>query len=216
MNYLELAFVVVCVVALIQALGSKIPLPLAVLQILAGIGLSAIIKLEDVSEITSLLFVMLVPPLLYIEAWKIPKRELLRSIKPVLGMAIGLVSLSIVVVGFGLTGLFPEMPVAIAFALAAALASTDAVAVGNFTGKIPLPPRMHILLSGESLLNDSVALVAFKLAVVTAVTSQFSAGEAVVSLLRVSAGGLLVVLTLGTVWMMRHRRKGAAYSSRPD
>ena len=96
------------------------------------------------------------------------------------------------VVGYGLHAILPEMPLAIAFALAAALASTDTVAVSNFVSRIPLPPRLQILLSGEGLLNDSVALVAFKVAVAAAVTSHFSAGEAALSLLTVSAGGLVI------------------------
>ena len=55
---------------------------------------------------------------------------------------------------------------------------------------MPLPPQLRVLLSGESLLNDSVALVAFKLAVAAALTARFSAAEASLSLLTVSAGGL--------------------------
>ena len=55
---------------------------------------------------------------------------------------------------------------------------------------MPLPPKLQVLLCGESLFNDSVALVAFKLAVVAAVTAQFSAREAALSLLTVSLGGL--------------------------
>lgn len=190
MKFIELAFAVVCVVAILQAIGRKMPVPMAALQIMAGFGLSAFAELDDLREQTSLLFVMLVPPLLYIEAWQVPKRELLRAIRPVLSLAVGLVAVTIMVVGYGLHLFLPEMPLAIAFALAAALASTDTVAVGNVLSKMPLPPRLQILLSGESLFNDSVALVAFKLAVVAAVTTQFSAGEAAQSLLMVSLGGL--------------------------
>ena len=36
MKYIELAFVVVCVVAILQALGRRLPVPMAVLQIAAG------------------------------------------------------------------------------------------------------------------------------------------------------------------------------------
>jgi len=191
MKYIELAFVVICMVAILHAYGRKLPVPMAVLQIAAGVALSAVAALDDLHEQTSLLFVMLVPPLLYFEAWQVPKRELLQAIKPVLGLAIGLVAVSTVAVGYGLHALLPEVPLTIAFALAAALASTDTVAVSNFAGRIPLPPRLRILLSGEGLLNDAVALVAFKVAVAAAVTSHFHAADAAVSLLTVSAGGLV-------------------------
>jgi Na+/H+ antiporter len=199
MKYIELAFVVVCVVAILQALGRRLPVPMAVLQIACGVALSSVVALDDLSEQSALLFVMLVPPLLYIEAWQVPKRELLRSIGPVLGLAIGLVTVTIAVVGFGVHALLPEMPLAVAFALAAALASTDTVAVSNFVGRIALPPQLRVLLSGEGLLNDSVALVVFKIAVAAAVTSRFSAGEASLSLLTVSAGGLVTGAAIALV-----------------
>ena len=190
MQYIELAFVVVCVVAVLQAIGRHVPVPMAALQIAAGVALSNVAELDDLREQSALLFVMLVPPLLYVEARHIPKRELLQAIKPVLGLAIGLVALTILVIGFGLHALMPSMPLAMCFALAAALSSTDTVAVSSVVRRIPLPPRLKILLSGESLLNDSVALVAFNVAVVACVTASFSPGEASLSLLTVSAGGL--------------------------
>lgn len=190
MKYIELAFAVICVVAVLQALGRRLPVPMAALQIAAGFVLAEFAELDDLREQSSLLFVMLVPPLLYIEAWRVPKRELLQAIRPVLGLAIGLVAVTIMVVGYGLHALMPDIPLAVAFALAAALASTDTVAVSSVVSRMPLPPRLQILLSGESLFNDSVALVAFKVAMVAAVTTQFSASVAATSLMTVSLGGL--------------------------
>ena len=213
MKYIELAFVVVCVVAILQALGRRLPVPMALLQIVCGVALSSVAALDDLREQSALLFVMLVPPLLYIEAWQVPKRELLRSIGPVLGLAVGLVAVTIVVVGFGVHTLLPDMPLAVALALAAALASTDTVAVSNFMGRIALPPQLQVLLSGESLLNDAVALVAFKLAVAAAVTARFSPGEAGLSLLTLSAGGLV---TGAAVAAVAHALRRVLMSGTPD
>ena len=207
MAFIELAFAVVCVVAILQSVGRRLPVPMAALQIGAGVVLSAFAELDDLRDQSALLFVMLVPPLLYEEARHIHKRDLMRSIKPVLGMAMGLVAATTLVLGFGLHALVPEMPLAIAFALAAALASTDTVAVGAVVQRIPLPSRLQTLLSGESLLNDSVALVVFKVAVAAAVSAQFSAGNATLSLFTVSLGGLAtgagvaVVLTSLRRWL---------------
>ena len=41
MQYIELAFVVVCVVAVLQAIGRHVPVPMAALQIAAGVALIA-------------------------------------------------------------------------------------------------------------------------------------------------------------------------------
>ncbi len=213
MKYIELAFVVVCIVAVLQALGRRLPVPMAALQIAAGFALSAVAKLDDLREQTALLFTMLVPPLLYIEAWQAPKRELLRAIRPILGLAIGLVAVTIAVVGLALHTMLPAMPVAVAFALAAALASTDTVAVSAVANRMALPPRLQVLLCGEGLFNDAVALVAFKLAVVAAVTAQFSFGAAAQSLVTVSIGGLL---TGGAVAGVAHGLRRVLAASTPE
>ena len=79
------------------------------LQIAAGAVLANFAELKDLHEQTPLLFAVLVPPLLYIEAWQVPKRELWRSIRPVLGLANGLVALTTVVIGYGLHALLLEI-----------------------------------------------------------------------------------------------------------
>ena len=100
----------VCVVAILQALGRRLPVPMALLQLACGVALSSVASLDDLREQSALLFVMLVPPLLYIEAWQVPKRELLRSIGPVFGLAVGLVAVTIAVLGFGCTRCCPRCP----------------------------------------------------------------------------------------------------------
>ncbi len=214
MQYIELAFVVVCAVAVLQAIGRHVPVPMAALQITAGVALSRVAELDDLREQSALLFVMLVPPLLYVEARHISKRELLQATKPVLGLAIGLVALTILVIGFGLHALVPSVPLSMCFALAAALSSTDTAAVSSVVRKIPQPPRLKILLSGESLLNDSVALAAFNVAVVACVTASFSPGEAPLSLLAVSPGGLATGATRAAIARKREITSGTSRGQR--
>ena len=61
-----------------------------------------------------------------------------------------------------------------AFAIAAILCPTDAVAVSAITkGKI-LPKGSMSILEGESLLNDAAGIISFKIAVTALVTGSFS------------------------------------------
>ncbi len=206
MPYIELVFAVLCTVAILQAVGRRLPVPMAGLQIATGFLLSAYSPVKDMHELASLMFVILVPPLLYVEASQVPKRELMRAIRPILGLALGLVAITTVVVGYGVHAVLPQMPLAVAFALAAALASTDTVAVGTVVSRIALPHRLQVLLSGESLLNDAFALVAFKVAVAAAVTAQFSAGDAAQAMLTVSTGGLATGAAVALVATVLRRR----------
>ena len=54
----------------------------------------------------------------------------------------------------------PSITLAAAFAFAAVIAPTDAIAVTAIAGRLGLPRRVVTILEGESLLNDATALVA--------------------------------------------------------
>ena len=108
---------------------------------------------------------MFIPPLLFADAWLIPRRDLLKVIRPVLLLAFGLVFLTVLVVGYLMHWLVPELPLAAAFALGAVISPTDAVAVRAVTSKLAIPSRVSTIVDGESLINDASGLIAFKFAI---------------------------------------------------
>ena len=66
-----------------------------------------------------------------------------------------------------------------AFAIAAILCPTDAVAVSAITKGKVLPKGSMAILEGESLLNDAAGIISFKIAVTALVTGSFSAMNAI-------------------------------------
>src|SRR5690606_33361547 len=110
----------------------------------------------------------------------------------ILALAIGMVVVTVVGMGYFINWLIPALPLAVAFALAAILSPTDPVAVNAMTARTPLPSRLMHILEGESLLNDATGLVCFSFAVAAALTGAFSIGSASVRFLEVAGGGLLV------------------------
>lgn len=171
-----------------RLLPLKVPLPL--LQIAIGAGLSWIGF--DVAFDPHLFLLLFIPPLLFLDGWRIPKGAFFRDWKPILSLAIGLVVFTVVGMGWFIEWLVPAMPLAVAFALAAILSPTDPVAVAAMTHNTPLPPRVMHILEGESLLNDATGLVCFTFAVAAALTGAFSLAEASVSFGLVAGGGVLV------------------------
>ncbi len=108
--------------------------------------------------------------------------------------------------GYFINWLVPVISLPVAFALAAVLSPTDAVALGALTGRMRVPERLMNILRGESLLNDASGLVAFKFALGAALTGVFVLKDALVSFLFIAAGGLLVgALLSGLVSWVRHR-----------
>src|SRR5699024_4059278 len=122
-------------------------------------------------------------PLLFVEGVKVSRVHLRRYIKPVLMMALGLVVTTVIVVGLFVHWIWPELPLAAAFALAAILCPTDAVAVLAITNGKILPKGSMTILEGESLLNDAAGIISFKIAVAALFKGGFSLMNAVVHFL---------------------------------
>src|SRR3954452_20839097 len=110
------------------ALARLVPLPLPIIQIVIGV-VRARGPLPSTSLDPEIFFLVFLPPLLFLDRWRIPKRDLFPDGKTVLALALGLVSLTVLVIGFLIHVMIPGMPLAVAFALAAVLSPTDPIAV---------------------------------------------------------------------------------------
>ncbi|RUV08204.1 Na+/H+ antiporter, partial [Mesorhizobium sp. M1A.F.Ca.IN.020.03.2.1] len=183
--------VVLAFVALSGALVRLVRVPLPVLQIAIGAALAWPAKGLHVEIDPELFLLVFIPPLLFGDAFAAPKRELIELRRPILDLAVGLVFFTIVGFGYALHWLVPSIPLAVAFALAAVLSPTDAVAVSSIVDRNVVPARLMHILEGESLLNDASGLVMFRFAVAAALTGSFSFAAASLSFLYAVAAGIL-------------------------
>jgi CPA1 family monovalent cation:H+ antiporter len=175
---------------LTRSLPVKLPLPLV--QIAIG-ALLAWPKLGlHVTFNPEIFMVLFVPPLLFADGWRIPKREFFMARRAILMLALGLVFMTVLVVGYFVHALVPEISLPVAFALAAVLAPTDAVALSGIVGKDKIPGRLMHILEGEALMNDASGLVALKFAIAAALTGVFSLRDASISFVIIALGGLAV------------------------
>lgn len=173
-------------------------LSLPLVQIVAGVVVACIVPAVYGVDIPAELFLVLfIAPLLFDEARSINRRALWENKGAIFSLAVGLVLLTVLAVGFALHWFVPSIPLAAAFACAAALAPTDAAAVGALGSRVGLKPRQSTLLAGESLINDASGVVAFQFAIAAALTGAFSAADAAVSFARLFFGGIAVGAVLG-------------------
>lgn len=167
---------------------------------LIQIGLGVLIAIMpitfDLQLNPELFLVMFIAPLLFNDGRQTDKAALWGMRMPILVLALGLVFATVVVIGYFVHWMIPTIPLAAAFALAAALAPTDAVAVSSLSGRINLPKRIMNLLEGEALINDASGLVAFQFAIAAMVTGVFSFMDASISFFVIAIGGILVGLIL--------------------
>ncbi|MBO9661386.1 Na+/H+ antiporter [Dokdonella sp.] len=181
---------------LVRMLPFAVPLPLV--QIGLGAGVAAFFN-RGVTLDPDFFFLLFLPPLLFLDGWRIPKEGLFQDARTILQLALGLVVFTVLGIGFFLHWLIPAMPLAVAFALAAIVSPTDPVALSSIAARVPIPRRLMHILEGESLLNDASGLVCFRFAVVAAMTGQFSLASASLTFLWLALGGVGVgvLVTLG-------------------
>lgn len=181
-----------------RLLPLAVPVPLV--QIGLGACLAAIFHIE-IELNPEIFFLLFLPPLLFLDGWRIPKDGLFKDKGTILELALGLVIFTVLGVGLFIHWLIPSMPMAVAFALAAILSPTDPIAVSAIAARVPIPKRVMHVLEGESLLNDASGLVCMRFAVAAAMTGMFSVSEAFVTFLWVAIGGIGIgaVLTWGVM-----------------
>jgi len=168
----------------------KISLPLY--QILLGTSFG-FFHISHLFHLDAELFMLIfVAPLLFMDSKHVQNRELWKFKAPIMLMALGLVLVTILIVGPIVSWMIPGLPLAGAFALAAILSPTDPVSVKAIFGKMNVPHNIKIILEGESLINDASGLVAFKFALVALLTGAFSIWMVSISFLQVAIGGVLV------------------------
>ncbi|WP_046216610.1 Na+/H+ antiporter [Paenibacillus wulumuqiensis] len=191
MEYFIAVLAMLLLIGISNVLNRLIPfVPVPLFQIALGIVVALVgIKIDLDPELFLVLFIA---PLLYNDARQTPRNELWNLRGPIVLLAFGLVFITVLVAGYAIHYLIPSIPLPAAFALAAILSPTDAVAVGSLAKRIHLPGSIHRLLEGESLLNDASGLVAFKFAVAAMVTGTFSLWQASFNFVLVALGGLAV------------------------
>lgn len=176
-------------------LARFMPLPVPLIQITLGALISFVGDFGVILK-PELFFLLFLPPLLFLDGWRIPKEGLKRDKWTVLELALGLVVFTVLGVGYFIYRMIPAMTLPVAFALAAVLSPTDPVAVSAIAKRISIPKRLMHILEGESLLNDASGLVSMKFAV----TAAMSAGAfSIVSALAIFTWTAVVGLAIGAL-----------------
>ncbi|WP_381411532.1 cation:proton antiporter [Staphylococcus epidermidis] len=198
MEIFETLLIFVALVIVSSFVHTFIPkVPLAFIQIFLGMILYLTPIPVEFNFDSELFMVTLIAPLLFVEGVNVSRVHLRKYIKPVMMMALGLVITTVIGVGLFIHWIWPELPIGAAFAIAAILCPTDAVAVQAITNGKVLPKGSMTILEGESLLNDAAGIISFKIAVGVLITGTFSIFDAIQQFLIASIGGAIVGLLIG-------------------
>jgi Na+/H+ antiporter len=193
---LTVAIAVVVIIG--RAVATRLEVPEAVVFVVLGVLASLIPQVPNIDLSPDLVLVLFLPPLVYNAAFLTGPRETRENAVPITALAIGTTAVTIVGVAWVIRLVLPGLGWAPAFAFAAAIAPTDAVAATAVMSRLGAPTRVVTILEGESLINDAVALTAFSLAV-EAIAHPFTVEHALLRLVQVVVGGIAYGLVVAVV-----------------
>jgi monovalent cation/hydrogen antiporter len=194
-------------VAGFTALARKLQTPYPIVLVLAGLLLGLLPGIPRVTLNPDLIFLVVLPPLLFSAAWLTSWRDFVYNLVSISFLAFGLVGFTVLGVAGTARLAFPGFDWRLGVVLGAVIATTDAIAATSIAKRVGLPQQVVDVLEGESLLNDATGLLAleFGLAIVVAgqtptVTSGF------LRLAYLTVAGIAVGLLIGAIihWVEHH------------
>jgi CPA1 family monovalent cation:H+ antiporter len=192
-----LLFLMVLVAAL-AALARRFQTPYPIVLVIGGLAVSLLPNVPRVSLNPDVVFLVLLPPLLFRAAYHTSWRDFRLNIGGILLLAFGLVGFTAAALAYISGWILPGFDHRTGFVLGALVASTDAIAASAIARRVGLPKRIIDLLEGESLVNDATSLVALEFSVAMLVSNQApTIGAGVLRLLYLAVFGVLIGLLAG-------------------
>jgi Na+/H+ antiporter len=199
-------------------------IPYPIVLVVGGLAIGLVPELPDVALAPNVVFLVFLPPLIHAAGYQASPRELRAELQPLAYLSVVLVLATMALVAVVAHALVPSLDWPAAFVLGAVVAPTDPVSAAATFTRIPVPERVSLLVEGEAMLNDASALVAFRIAVATALSGSFAADSAAVDFVVSAAGGIAIGVAAGWLEVRVLRRQadaaltifltlGAAYGS---
>jgi CPA1 family monovalent cation:H+ antiporter len=188
--------------AILAAIARRIGTPYPALVAIAGAALALLPRVPSLSPDPELALALFVAPVLLDAAFDASQRDLRKNWRAVIGLALGAVVLTVLVVAVVAHALVPGLPWAAAIALGAIVAPPDAAAATAVLKQLRPPNRLLVILEGESLFNDASALLIYRFAVGAAAGGFVSGWSFAGTLVGVGAGSIVLALVLSRVILM--------------
>jgi CPA1 family monovalent cation:H+ antiporter len=199
MEHYTIVLLILGLIILLTALAERLNWSSPIFLIVSGIALSFVPGFKPVHIESEIIFLLVLPPLLFDAAIKIPQKDLREQFSTIGALAFGLVFITTIGIGLLCRYMIPGMSWSLAFLLGAILAATDAVAAIGITKNLGLSHKTSVILEGESLLNDASALVAYQFALASVAGAAFIWWKAGLTFLLLIAGGAVLGMLMAFI-----------------
>ncbi|HVO56245.1 MAG TPA: Na+/H+ antiporter [Dongiaceae bacterium] len=198
-------------VVLFAVLAQKLRTPYPIVLVIAGLVLSFVPGTPKIQINPEVIFLVVLPPLLFSGAWLTSWREFVKNSVSISLLAVGLVAFTAIGVAYAAPWVFKGFDWRLGFVLGAVVSTTDAIAATAIARNIGLPKRIVDILEGESLVNDATGLVALGFAVAMVVEGKRpTIGQGFLQLAYLIVVGIAIGLVIGLVveWFERRLEDG--------
>lgn len=208
----DLSYLLVLVIGLLLAvtavagLARRFAMSYPIALVIFGLLCSLIPRVPRIPLPPSIVFLVILPPLLYIAAWQTSWREFKYNLVSISSLAVLLVFFTAFGVAFAAQWWLPGFDWRLGFLLGAVVSPTDAVAATSIARKVGMPQRIVDLLEGESLLNDATGLLALEFGVQMVVQGTTpSLAHGVIEFAWLTFGGVAIGVAIGflVTWLER-------------
>lgn len=141
-----------------QFIAPKVGVASPLILLVVGLVIGFLPQVGAIEIEPNIILEMVLPPLLFSAAVRMPTMDFRREMQAVAMLAIPLVFLSAFAVGFVINWLVPAISLPWGVALGAVLSPTDAVAI-SIAKRSGVSHRIITVLEGEGLFNDATSLV---------------------------------------------------------
>ena len=193
-------------VAVFAVIARRLEVPYPIVLVMAGLGISLVPGLPRITLNPDIVFLVILPPLLYSSAWTTSLREFRFNLVSIAMLAVGLVSFTVFGVAMFADHFIPGLGWKAGFLLGAVVSPTDAIAATSIARTLGLPRGITDLLEGESLVNDATGLLALEFGVMMLVDGHTpTVGAGIARLLWLIFAGAGIGLGIGVVaaWFER-------------
>lgn len=205
MENLEVFVGLLITVALLSVISEKIKVAYPIVLLVVGVIISVTPFLPDVQLEPDLVLLLFLPPILYSAAWGTSWPEFRSSLRSISLLAFGCTIFTTIGVAWFASSFIPGFSWETGFLLGAIISPPDAVAAVAITRGLGLPRRVKTILEGESLVNDAMALIAFRFGIAAVITGAMNMADFTTQFFIVGLGGLVIGLIIAFIIYQMHR-----------
>ena len=150
MHGAELILGLLIAVAALVTVARRLEIAYPIFLVIGGLVLGLVPGLPRIRVDPDLIFLIVLPPLLYIAAFFTPVQSLRANLGTISSLAVGLVVVSAWAVAAAAHALLPGLPWPAALVLGAIVAPPDAIAATAVTRRLAVPRQIVTILEGKA------------------------------------------------------------------